>query len=129
MIAWSVEFSEFDIQYQSRKHIKSQVLFDFCAKLSAPDQNLEPNPWILFVDEASNIKGNGVAIILEELSRLILEQSLCFNFKVTNNQVEYKALIARLGLAKEIRASQLIAKSDSQLVTNQVKGEFQTKEP
>ncbi|XP_052198251.1 uncharacterized protein LOC127805529 [Diospyros lotus] len=74
-------------------------------------------------------EGSRAGIILEGPSRLILEQSLRFNFKATNNQAEYEALIAGLSPAKEIGASRLIAKSDSQLVTNQVKGEFQTKEP
>jgi len=59
----------------------------------------------------------------------MLEQSLCFNFKATNNQSEYEALIVGLNLVKEIRASRLITKSDSQLVNNQVNGEFQMKEP
>ena len=43
--------------------------------------------------------------------------------------MKYKALIARLILPFEIGATQLVAKSDSQLVTNQVKGEFQAKDP
>ena len=128
MVAWLVELFQFGIQYQPRKHIKSQVLSDFCVELSSL-QNLEPNPWILFVDGASNIKRSRAGVILEWANGLILEQSLCFNFKETNNQVEYEALIASLSLAKEIGVSGLIAKGDSQLVTNQIKGEFQTKEP
>ena len=48
----------------------------------------------------------------------MLEQSLRFNFKATNNQTEYKALIAWLDLAKEMGVAQVVAKSDSQLVTN-----------
>jgi len=80
------------------------------------------------MDGAFNIKGSRVGIILEGPNGLTLEQPFHFNFKATNNQEEYKALIAWLNLVKEMGASRLIAKSNSQLVTNQVKGEFQTKE-
>ena len=73
MIVWLAELSKFGIHYQLRKHIKSQVLSDFCIELSPSDANPKPNPWILFIDGAFNIKGSGVEIILEGLSDLILE--------------------------------------------------------
>lgn len=73
---------------------------------------------------ASNIKESWVGIVLEGPDGLLIEQSLCFNFRVSNNQVEYEAIIADLALAKEVGATRLIASSDSQLVANQVKGEF-----
>ena len=81
------------------------------------------------MDKASNIKGSGVGIILEGLNGLLIEQSFYFNFKASNNQAKYEAFIAGLGLAKEVEATRLITRSDSQLVANQVKGEFQTKDP
>ncbi|GAU41232.1 hypothetical protein TSUD_280320, partial [Trifolium subterraneum] len=46
-----------------------------------------------------------------------------------NNQAEYEALIAGMKLAREMEVEDLRAKSDSQLVTNQVAGEYQTKDP
>ena len=48
-------------------------------------------------------------------------------FPALNNEVEYKALLARLRLAKEMRAEQLRIYSDSQLVINQVNGDYQAK--
>ncbi|XP_019433709.1 PREDICTED: uncharacterized protein LOC109340461 [Lupinus angustifolius] len=36
MITWSIELSQFDIQFEPRTAIKSQVLSDFVAKLAAP---------------------------------------------------------------------------------------------
>ncbi|MCI71796.1 gag-pol polyprotein, partial [Trifolium medium] len=50
-------------------------------------------------------------------------------FRASNNQAEYEALIASIRLAVEMRVKELRAKSDSQLVTSQVVGEFQTKDP
>jgi ribonuclease HI len=59
----------------------------------------------------------------------MIEQSLRFAFRASNNQAEYEALIAGMKLAKEMEVTYLRAKSDSQLVTNQVSGEYQTKDP
>jgi len=58
-----------------------------------------------------------------------MEQALRFAFKASNNQVEYKALIVGMLLAKEMGGRSLLAKSDSLLVTRQVTGEYQAKDP
>jgi len=68
-------------------------------------------------------------VILEGPNGLLIEQALKFAFKASNNQAEYKALIAGMLLAKEMGARSLLAKSDSQLVTGQVIGEYQAKDP
>ena len=52
-----------------------------------------------------------------------------FAFKASNNQAEYEALIVGMLLAKEMGAQSLLAKSDSQLVTGQVTGGYQAKDP
>ena len=74
------------------------------------------------------MKGSGAGIILEEPKGIAIEQSLRFSFKVSNNQAEYEALITGLQLAKEMGVDSLTMKSDSKLVTSQVKGEFQAKD-
>ena len=67
--------------------------------------------------------------MLEGPDGVLIEQSLRFAFKASNNQAEYEALLAGMKLAKEMDMTGLKAKSDSQLVTNQVSGEFQAKDP
>ena len=37
MLKWSLELSEFDIQYESRKALKAQALADFVAEMTAHD--------------------------------------------------------------------------------------------
>ena len=59
----------------------------------------------------------------------MIEQALRFAFKASNNQTEYEALIADILLAKGMGAQSLLAKSDSLLVTGQVTGEYQAKDP
>ena len=66
---------------------------------------------------------------MEGPNGVLIEQSLRFAFKASNNQAEYEALIAGILLAKEMGARVLMAKSDSLLVTGQVTGEFQAKDP
>lgn len=51
-----------------------------------------------------------------------------FNFKATNNQAEYEALIAGLNIARELGAKDVWVKNDSQLVVGQVLGTFEVKE-
>ena len=68
-------------------------------------------------------------MILEGPDDLTIEQAIRFGFETSNNQTEYEALIAGLKLARELGVKKLKCQSDSQLVTGQINGEFQTKEP
>jgi len=68
-------------------------------------------------------------VVLEGLGDLLLEQALKFRFKATNNQAEYEALLAGLNLAYDMGACEVVCKSDSQVMVDQVKGEFKVKEP
>uniref|UniRef100_A0A151UGH4 Uncharacterized protein n=1 Tax=Cajanus cajan TaxID=3821 RepID=A0A151UGH4_CAJCA len=111
MIAWSVELSEFGIQYKSHGALKAQCLADFVAELT-PTSVEEPQVWTLYVDGSSNSKGGGAGIILEGPNQVTLEQSLKFGFKVKNNQAEYEALLARLRLARDLGAQKLSCNSD-----------------
>lgn len=123
MVAWSIKLSEYDIQFVPRGSIKSQVLANFVVELTSPLENLTPYVWFLSVNGSSDLKGSGVVIVLEGPSDLLIEQSLQFEFKASNNQAEYEALIAMV-LAKEMGAENLTAKSDSQLITSQIIGEY-----
>jgi ribonuclease HI len=82
----------------------------------------------LYVDGASNLRGSGAGVVLEGPDGVLIEQSLHFAFKASF-QAEYEALLAGMSLAKEMEVTDLKAKSDSQLVTNQVSGEYRTKDP
>ena len=50
------------------------------------------------------------------------------NFKATNNESEYEALIAGLTLAHQRGAENIQVFGDSQLIINQVQGEYQAKD-
>ncbi|GMH20855.1 hypothetical protein Nepgr_022697 [Nepenthes gracilis] len=55
--------------------------------------------------------------------------SLKLSFPATNNMAEYDALLARLLLAKECLAKHVAVYSDSELVVNQVRGNFEVSNP
>ncbi|XP_058751691.1 uncharacterized protein LOC131624793 [Vicia villosa] len=110
-----------------RTSIKSRALADFVVELSTPGSSEDIPGWVLHVDGSSNLKGSGAGIVLEGPRDFILEYSLCFKFKASNNQAEYEALIAGMRLAEEVGVTHLTVKTDSQLVASQVKGEYQTK--
>ena len=46
------------------------------------------------------------------------------DFPTTNNEAEYKALIAGLDLAKAAGAENMIKHYDSQVITSQINGNF-----
>jgi ribonuclease HI len=78
----------------------------------------------LFVDGASNYKGSGAGIVPISHEGLVLEQAVRLGFPASNNEAEYEALIVGLRRARQLDAEHLQVFCDSQLVTNQVSGEY-----
>nr|KYP35142.1 Retrovirus-related Pol polyprotein from transposon 17.6 [Cajanus cajan] len=116
MVAWSIELSQFDIHFEPRGPIKAQSMADFVNEF-APQAFPESNLWTLHVDGSSNQQGSGADIILEGPGKLVIEQSLRFGFKTSNNQAEYEALLAGLRLANDLGTATIQCFSDSQVVT------------
>ena len=52
---------------------------------------------------------------------------VCLDFPTTNNEAEYEALVAGLDLTKAIGAASVVIHCNSQVVTNQVKGDYECK--
>ncbi|XP_072084437.1 uncharacterized protein [Arachis hypogaea] len=84
--------------------------------------------WKLHVDGASNQTSRGAGIILKSPAGVIYEQSVKFEFPVSNNQAEYEALLGGLVLAREVGATRLEVCSDSQVVTVQVNGSYKARD-
>jgi ribonuclease HI len=61
------------------------------------------------------------------LSGKRLCSSLRLEFKVTNNEAEYKAIIAGLKIAQEMGAKYIELRSDSQVIVGHIQGEFEAK--
>ncbi|XP_020238112.1 uncharacterized protein LOC109817307 [Cajanus cajan] len=127
MVAWSVELSQFDITFKPRGPIKAQCLADFMNELH-PHGQFEEQWWTLHVDGSSNCQESGAGVILEGPKGIVLEQSLRFRFKASNNQAEYEVLLARLRLAEDMGASKIKCLTDSKVVAEQVSDNFQVKD-
>lgn len=84
-------------------------------------------PWILHVNGASNTGGSQAEMILANPERVIIEQALRFNFKTSNNKVEYETLLIGLRLTRKLKAQHLQAFSNFQLIVGQICREFDTK--
>ena len=129
---WAIELSEYGLLFEGRGLVRPQALVDFVAELApsgGEDVKGGSGGWILSVDGASNVKGSRAGIILEGPDGVLVEQSLKFAFQANNNQAEYEALLAGMRLAIDMGVSRLVVRSDSQLVTEQVSGNFQARDP
>ena len=84
--------------------------------------------WTLHVDRSSNFEGSGLGLVLISPNEEKIEQSIRFGFQATNNETEFEALIAGLGLAKEMLIKQIKILSDSQLVINQIKSTYRARD-
>ncbi|XP_034219089.1 uncharacterized protein LOC117630490 [Prunus dulcis] len=84
--------------------------------------------WCLHVDGSANQQGCGAGLGLTTPDGLKIEYALRFDFRTSNNEAEYEALLAGLRLAKSMNAKQIRIHSDSQLIVNQVTADFAAKD-
>ncbi|XP_024030694.1 uncharacterized protein LOC112094325 [Morus notabilis] len=132
LLKWSIELSQFDINYKPQNAIKGQALVDFVAEFTgllddAEEVNETPR-WKLYVDGSSNDNGSGAGLVLHTPEGHKITSAIRFDFPASNNEAEYEALLAGLRLAEHLKAGNLDIFSDSQLIVNQVKGQYQTRD-
>jgi ribonuclease HI len=137
---WGVQLGSLGVEYKPRTSIKGQVLADFVVEFQGKDLELGPtnsleletnsvlNEWKLFVDGASNAMGSGAGAVLISPEGLIMEQAVRLNFLASNNESEYEALLIGLKCARKLGADRLRVFCDSQLVVNQISGEYQARD-
>ena len=131
---WSVRLSLYDIVYEPRTTIKSQVLADFVAdfspsllaqveeELQCMVSKTEMKPWSLFTDGASNVNGTGLGLVLKLPQGDIIAHAICCDFKATNNEAEYEALIIGLTTTRDLKVTHIDVNCDSLLIVNHVNG-------
>ncbi|KAL0313599.1 UNVERIFIED_CONTAM: Ribonuclease HI [Sesamum radiatum] len=84
--------------------------------------------WLLHVDGSSTTQGSGAGIVITSPQGEDLEFAIKFEFKASNNEAEYEALVIGMRMAHEAGARHLLAYSDSQLIVKQVEGIYEAKE-
>ena len=91
-------------------------------------QEAEEYPqWSIHTDESSNRQAGRAGIVLHSLERDKIECMVRLDFPTTNNEEKYEALVARLDLAKVVGATSVVIHCDSQVITNQVNGDYECK--
>ena len=126
---WAIELSEFDIQYCPQTAIKGQIVTNFIAEFTSDeDKGAEESPlWSIHKDGSSNKQARGAGIVLLSTEGDMVECMVRLDFPTTNNEAKYEALVARLDLAKAIGATNVVIYCNSQVVTNQVNGDYECK--
>ncbi|XP_075653832.1 uncharacterized protein LOC142624181 [Castanea sativa] len=81
----------------------------------------------MYTNGSSNRQAGGAGVVLQSPEGDEIECMVCLDFPITNNEAEYEALIAGLDLAKAVGASNMVIHCDSQVVTNQVNGDYECK--
>ncbi|KAL2230800.1 UNVERIFIED_CONTAM: Retrovirus-related Pol polyprotein from transposon 17.6 [Sesamum indicum] len=132
LIKWAVELRQFDVEYQPRVAQKAQVLADFVIELSSNPRSPvvdeeQTSKWMLHVDGASNANNGGAGILIQGPKGVEVEVAARLSFPMTNNEAEYEALILGLELAFDARARDLEVFTDSQLITLQIEGTYETR--
>ena len=131
MVQWAIELSQFDIEYLPRTAIKAQALADFIAEFTFLDKdNLtnEAERWTIQTDGSSAQKRGGVRVIITAPDKEILKYGVQLKFPATNNEAEYEDILTGLRLGKALRVKNLLIQSDSKLVVEKIKGEYEAKE-
>ncbi|GKF63822.1 reverse transcriptase domain-containing protein, partial [Tanacetum coccineum] len=106
----SVMLGEHNITYQPRTSVKGQILADFLVEKpdeNPPDTSLvetPQEPWTLFTYGSSCVDGSGAGLILTSPEGTEFTYALRFQFTASNNEAEYKALIAGLRITAQMGA-------------------------
>ena len=127
----AIEFSQFDIEYLPRTAIKAQALADFIAEFTFPDEDNPTNNskrWTIQTDGSSAQKRGGVRVVITTPNGEILKYGVLLRFSATNNEAEYEGILTGLRLGKAFGVKNLLIQSDSKLVVEQIKGEYEAKE-
>jgi ribonuclease HI len=139
---WGAHLGAYDVHYKPRTSIKGQVLADFVAEFApepseqptiegspkSAEQNEGNSHWTLYVDGAANSRGSGLGVVLISPEGEMLEQAVRLGFGASNNEAEYEALLHGLRAAKRLGATFLNLHCDSQLIVNQLTGEYTAKD-
>lgn len=126
MLKWAVELGQFEISYEPRVAIKGQALADFIQE--ATHEERDQRTWTLFIDGSATTGGSGAGVFIKKPETEELEFAIKLDFKASNNEAEYEAMIRGLELAGQLGAQNLQIFSDLQLVVHQVREEFEARD-
>jgi ribonuclease HI len=121
-----VELGALSIDFKPRTAIKSQALVDFMAEwrenqISTPVD--KPEHWTMYFDGSLKLDGGGAGVLFISPKGEQLKYVLQILLEVSNDEVEYEALLHGLRLVISLGTKRLLAYDDSLLVIQQVNKE------
>ncbi|XP_012836530.1 PREDICTED: uncharacterized protein LOC105957147 [Erythranthe guttata] len=125
MVKWAVELGQYNVEYEPRTAIKGQALVDFLQETTRIENS---QPWEVYVDGSSTNQGAGAGVLLIKPNKEEFHFAIKFNVRASNNEAEYEALAQGLEIAQKMGIKKAKVHSDSQLVVQQLAGEYETKD-
>ena len=104
---------------------------DFIAEFTFLDKDNLTNgveQWTIQNDGSSAQKRGEVGVVITAHDGEILKYGVQLKFPATNNKAEYEGILMGLRLGKVLGMKNLLVQSDSKLVVEQIKGEYEAKE-
>ena len=81
--------------------------------------------WSIHTNESSTQRAGGAGVVIQTPEGDKIECIIRLDFPTTNNEAEYKALVAGLDLAKAAGAKNMIMHCDSQVITSQINDDYE----
>jgi hypothetical protein len=145
---WVAELAEFQLDFQPRHTVKSQVLADFIVEWmppssapGGPDPDSDPTPaeprgpvfteahWMLFFDRSARQQVGGAGVVLIDPNRDQVKYMVHLEFQGHQQYGRVRSIDLWLGGRPTLGIRQLLVKGDSQLIIKQVHGECSYNEP
>ena len=90
------------------------MLVDFIVERSeVHPQGFGDERWILETYRSSQVQGGGVAMVLRKLEGSTIAQAVKLTYTVSNNEVEYEAVLLQLRVAKQLSIAAIELRCDS----------------
>ena len=84
--------------------------------------------WTIQTDGSLAQKRGEVGVVITAHDGEILKYGVQLKFPATNNKAKYEGILTGLRLGKVLGMKNLLVQSDSKLVVEQIKGEYEAKE-
>ncbi|CAM8889845.1 unnamed protein product [Rhodiola kirilowii] len=138
---WAMLLKQYDLVFVPQRATKGQAIADFFADHPVPAEwefsidlpgedifyiDVLP-PWQMFFDGAARRDGAGAGVVFVSPENHLLPFSFTLTQLCSNNMAEYQALLLGLQMARQIRVDEMDIYGDSQLVINQVLGEYEVR--
>ena len=85
---------------------------DFIAEFTPSRGDIEgledSKKWVVHVDGSSTQHAGGIGVVLQSPEGDKLKHKICLQYQATNNEIEYKALLKGLELAKSVELANFI---------------------